>query len=69
MSEEIDWSEQKEEWKNLKSIVMVEAEREVIGGEKTVERRYFISSLEANAELALKCVRGHWELKINFIGA
>jgi predicted transposase YbfD/YdcC len=42
---------------------MVEAIREVIGKENTVERRYFISSLEANAELALKCVRGHWAIE------
>jgi predicted transposase YbfD/YdcC len=44
---------------------MTEAIREVIGKEKTVERRYFISSLEANAELALKCVRGHWAIENN----
>jgi predicted transposase YbfD/YdcC len=62
---EIDWLEGKEKWKNLKSIVMVEAIREVIGGRKTVERRYFISSLEANAELALKYVRGHWAIENN----
>ncbi len=65
VTEEIGWLEGKEKWKNLKSIVMVEAIREVIGGKKTVERRYFISSLEANAELALKCVRGHWAIENN----
>jgi len=63
VTEEIAWLEQKDEWKNLKSVVMVEAIREVMGKEKTVERRYFISSLEANAELALKCVRGHWAIE------
>lgn len=63
VSEEIDWLEEKAEWKNLKSVVLVEAEREVIGGKKTVERRYFISSLEANAELALRSVRGHWGIE------
>jgi predicted transposase YbfD/YdcC len=65
VTEEIAWLEGKEKWKNLKSVVMVEAIREVIGGKKTVERRYFISSLEANAELALKCVRGHWAIENN----
>lgn len=63
VTEEIEWLEQKEEWKNLKSVVLVEALREVIGGQKTVERRYFISSLEANAEQALKAVRGHWAIE------
>jgi hypothetical protein len=44
VTEEIGWLEQgrSADWKNLKSVVMVEAIREVIGKEKTVERRYFI---------------------------
>jgi len=63
VTEEIDWLEQKQEWKNLKSVIMVEAKREVMGGEKTVERRYFISSLEANATEALRAVRGHWAIE------
>lgn len=60
VTEEIGWLEEKEESKNLKSVIMVEALREVISGKKTVERRYFISSLEAKAEPVLKAVRGHW---------
>ena len=65
VTEEIEWLEQgrSADWKNLKSVIMVEAIREVIGGKKTVERRYFISSLEANAESALKAVRGHWAIE------
>lgn len=63
ITEEIGWLEQKEEWAKLKSVIMVEAMREVIGGAKTVERRYFISSLEANAEEALRAVRGHWAIE------
>ncbi len=42
---------------------MVEATRKIIGGEKTTERRYFISSLGANAEEALRSVRGHWAIE------
>jgi predicted transposase YbfD/YdcC len=60
---EIDWLEGKADWVNLKSLIMVEAEREIIGREKTIERRYFISSLEMNAEKALGCVRGHWAIE------
>ena len=63
ITEEIGWLESKAAWKNLKSVVLVEAIREVMGGKKTVERRYFISSLEANAEQALKAVRGHWAIE------
>jgi predicted transposase YbfD/YdcC len=63
VTEEIEWLEQKDDWANLKSIIMVEAIREVIGKEETTERRYFISSLEANAEKALRAVRGHWAIE------
>ncbi len=63
VTEEIGWLESKEDWKNLKTVVMVEAIREVIGKEKTVERRYFISSLEANATELLRCVRGPWAIE------
>ncbi len=63
VTQEIDWLAQKKEWANLKSVVLVEAIREVIGGAKTVERRYFISSLEANAKVALRAVRGHWAIE------
>jgi predicted transposase YbfD/YdcC len=63
ITEEINWVEQKGDWKNFKSVIMVEAVREVIGGEKTLERRYFISSLEADARQALKAVRGHWGIE------
>jgi predicted transposase YbfD/YdcC len=44
VTEEIGWLEEKDEWRNLKSVVLVEAIREVIGQGETVERRYFISS-------------------------
>jgi predicted transposase YbfD/YdcC len=63
VTEDIDWLAQKEEWAGLKSIIMVEAEREVIGEKSTVERRYFISSLEAHATEALRAVRGHWAIE------
>lgn len=63
VTEELEWLKEKEDWKNLRSIVMVEAVRELIGQEKTVERRYFISSLEAKAAVHLKAVRGHWAIE------
>jgi predicted transposase YbfD/YdcC len=63
VTEEIEWLEQKGEWEKLKSVIGVEAVREVIGKEKTSERRYFISSLGANAEQSLKAVRGHWAVE------
>jgi predicted transposase YbfD/YdcC len=49
-------------WKHLRTVVMVEAERQV-GSTTTVETRYFIASLENNAPLALSAVRGHWGIE------
>lgn len=63
VTEDIDWLAQKEEWAGLRSIIMVEAEREVIGEKRTVERRFFISSLKATATESLRAVRGHWAIE------
>jgi predicted transposase YbfD/YdcC len=62
-TEDVEWLTQKEAWAGLKSIVMVESRREVIGQAATTERRYFISSLAADATEALRCVRGHWAIE------
>ena len=50
------------DWKGLRSLVMVKSERR-IGEESTTECRYFISSLESDAELMLDTVRTHWEIE------
>jgi predicted transposase YbfD/YdcC len=50
------------EWKGLQSIAMIQAERRV--GEKTsVKQRYFISSLESNAQRLLHAARTYWEIE------
>jgi predicted transposase YbfD/YdcC len=49
-------------WPGLKTVAMVQAERR-IGGQSTVERRYFISSLAPNAKQLLGAVRGHWGIE------
>lgn len=47
------------DWKGLRTLVRVRGERRL--GEKTSrEIRYFIASLESNAQLALRAVRGRW---------
>ena len=50
------------DWKGLQSIAVIRAERR-IGQEKTVKRRYFISSLESNAKLLLHAARTYWEIE------
>lgn len=59
ITEDIEWLEAKEEWKGLKSIGM--AVRESFENDRTtVERRYYISSLKADAKVFAKAVRSHW---------
>jgi predicted transposase YbfD/YdcC len=55
-------------WKDLKSIVMVKSERRV-GEESSTQCRYFISSLDSDAELALHAARTHWgiENKVHWV--
>jgi len=62
-TDDIEWLQQKAMWQGFQSIVMVEADREVLGKERTVERRYFISSLPAAAQPLLEAVRGHWGIE------
>ena len=62
-TEDIRWISQKKNWKGLKSIVMEKKSIEK-EGKKTVEYRYFISSLKADIEQAGRAVRGHWSMKV-----
>ncbi len=59
---DIDWLSNRNEWKKLNIIGMVESERQ-IGEKKSKEARFYISSLENNAELFSKSVRKHWGIE------
>ena len=58
-TEDIAWLSQKKDWAGLRSIAMT---RNTImkNGAATTEARYFISSLETNAEEIARAIRGHW---------
>lgn len=58
----LDYLRQRGAWKNLQTLVMVRAERR-IGHTSSQETRYYISSLENNAKLALRAARGHWGIE------
>jgi predicted transposase YbfD/YdcC len=58
----LDYLRQRGVWKNLQTVVMVRAERR-LGTVSSVETRYYISSLESNAKLALRAARGHWGIE------
>jgi len=51
-----------DEWKNIKSIGMVESERLVKGNYKK-ERRYYITSLNCKAKRFSKIIRNHWYIE------
>ena len=51
-----------QKWKKLASIGMVESVR-VVDGKTSVETRYFISSLENDAEKLAAAIRGHWSIE------
>ena len=63
VTEDTEWFTEKAEWAGLRSFIMVEGTREVLGQAASVERRYFISSLPADARQALRAVRGHWQVE------
>lgn len=52
-----------EDWAGLKSIAMVVSTREVTGKKPTVERRYYLSSHEADAEKIGQAIRAHWGIE------
>lgn len=58
-STDIDWFEDKGLWMQLGSIGMVESIRRTKKG-RSIERRYFLSSLPLDARTFAKAVRGHW---------
>jgi predicted transposase YbfD/YdcC len=61
-SAELDWMTGRKRWKGLRSIVMVERERQV-GAETSTERAYYLSSHELSADDAGRWVRGHWSIE------
>ena len=62
ITEQIGWLADKNQWEALRSVGMVEAVREV-DGRRTTERRYYLSSLPAEAARFAAAVRGHWEIE------
>ena len=59
VTSDLSWLEGREEWTDLKSVVMIEAER-FVGDSLSVETRYYLSSLPADAPLLNGVARSHW---------
>lgn len=61
ITEDVDWLSGVEEWTDLVSIGVVESERHIMStNTTTIERRYYITSIKADAKLFASAVRGHW---------
>ena len=50
-------------WEKLNCVGMVKSFRTVNGGKTTLDTRYYISSLENQAEILANSVRGHWSIE------
>ncbi len=68
VTDDIDWLPMREEWKGLKSIVMVKSFR-TIGKITSEENRYYISSTLPIAEKIARAIRSHWgiENKVHWV--
>jgi predicted transposase YbfD/YdcC len=52
------------DWPGLASVAAVECRREVIGGDTSTDRRYFVTSLKSpTARQIADAVRGHWAVE------
>jgi len=61
-TDDIKWLPQRKEWRGLTSSAMVESTR-IIGAKETTERRFYISSLPADAAKIGSAVRQHWAIE------
>lgn len=61
-TEKLDWFADKTKWNGLRSVGLVESIREK-NGHKSVERRYYLSSLKPNIDQFARAVRGHWSIE------
>lgn len=50
------------DWQGLRSLVCIESER-TIGGKKTTENRFYLSSLQPDAAQLQELIRGHWDIE------
>lgn len=50
------------QWPDLRAFVVIESER-TLRGKTTIEQRYYISSLPAQAERAARAIRAHWAIE------
>lgn len=62
ISDDIDWLYGKEYWPGIKTIIMVQRERD-INNKLSSETSYYISSLENNPDMISSGIRNHWHIE------
>lgn len=60
----LDWLDCRAEWRDLKTLIEITTQREM-KGKRSMERRYYISSLTMTAEKAMGVIRSHWRIENN----
>jgi predicted transposase YbfD/YdcC len=60
--DDVDWLQKRHQWPGLKSVIVVESQRE-INGEITDETRFYITSLALLASALGPMVRAHWSIE------
>jgi predicted transposase YbfD/YdcC len=58
----IEWFADSGQWQGLRSVGMVEALR-AVKGQRTIERRYYLTSLPLDVATFARAVRGHWGIE------
>jgi len=59
---DVSWLDARHHWPGLASIIMVEY-RAAMTGKPRSERRFYISSLTADAQLQARAIRDHWSIE------
>lgn len=62
---DVEWYCEHSKWKELNAFGMVRKTLEKKNGETVLECRYYICSIEPNAELFERAVRSHWAIENN----
>jgi predicted transposase YbfD/YdcC len=57
-----DWLSDREDWRNLSTLVMAQRER-YQNGQTSSDVQYYITSMESNARKIADAVRGHWGIE------
>ena len=66
VTNQLDWMQSsiRNRWSNLRSLIMIETESyQVSTKQTTTQKRYYISSLKANADVFQKLIRQHWSIE------